>query len=107
MKASKRFNPDPLLGAFASGLAGKGLTSFVVKWILETEGFYETGKSTIEEITPGLLSSLYEAARDAVEKLTSKPHMKFQHGHWQRLQELWNTPKIQRVVRGEQPPSRR
>jgi hypothetical protein len=67
MKAYKGFNPDHLLGAFASALACKGLTPFVVKWILETEGFYEQGKLEIEEL-PELLRRNAVAALSGVYK---------------------------------------
>jgi hypothetical protein len=43
------FHPDVLLGAFASALKGKGLSPFVVKYVLEKEGFFEPGKMKILE----------------------------------------------------------
>jgi hypothetical protein len=91
-----------LLGTFASALAGKGLTPFVVKWVLESESFYEEGKSRIEEFSE-VLQRLLEVIGGAVERampqaeLTSNPQMDL-HGAWQALQELWKTPQMQRVA---------
>jgi hypothetical protein len=109
MKASKSFNPDPLLGAFASGLACKGLTPFVVKWILETEGFYEPERLRIEELPEllrrnavGYISTLYDATGAAVERATlqAEPtsHQKDLLTAWQDLQEPWKA-LIQHMTR--------
>jgi hypothetical protein len=49
IKSPSQFEPDDLLGAFASGLAGKGLSPVMVKRILEAEGYFEPQTLTISE----------------------------------------------------------
>jgi hypothetical protein len=60
MMVNKGFEPDLLLGAFASGLFMKRLTPVQVKAILEEEGYFERGKMTIEEFEPILRNELPE-----------------------------------------------
>jgi len=97
----KHFNPDPLLGAFASGLACGRLLPFVVKMILEKEGFFEKGKMKIEEFSSLLSQALPAMAARLGEMKLPAPTLLNRPSNevlWQGLQDLIGTPTSQRVL---------
>ena len=107
------FAPDPLLGAFASGLACNCLSPMMVKQILEAEGYFEPQKLRISEWLDLMIPFFEEVlacsgANVGSQKALagsdkrglrgrSQPSYADLNALWQHLQDLFRSPTFVRV----------